>query len=57
VEIQPITILEAYKQRNKEAIEHLQVNKCIECGLCSYTCPSKIHLTEAMRQSKRFIRK
>ena len=57
VEIQPITILEAYKQRDKEAIETLQVNKCIECGLCSYTCPSKIHLTEAMRQSKRFIRK
>ena len=57
VDIQPIQIMNAYKERDKEMIEALEVNKCIECGLCSFTCPSKIHLTEAMRQAKRFIRK
>lgn len=57
VDIQPVQIMNAYKQRDKEAVEALDVNKCIECGLCSYTCPSKIHLTETMRQAKRFIKK
>lgn len=57
VSIQPVQIMNAYKDRDKEAIEALNVNKCIECGLCSFTCPSKIHLTETMRQAKRFIRK
>lgn len=57
VNIQPVQIMNAYKERDKEAVEALGVNKCIECGLCSFTCPSKIHLTETMRQAKRFIRK
>ncbi|MCF7931071.1 MAG: 4Fe-4S binding protein, partial [Acholeplasmataceae bacterium] len=34
-----------------------QVNKCIECGLCSFVCPSKIHLTEYMRLGKRYASK
>ncbi len=56
VDIQPVSIMNAYKQRDKEVIISLDVNRCIECGLCSYTCPSKIHLTEYMRQAKRFIK-
>ncbi len=56
VDIQPVQIMNAYKQRDKEAIEKLDVNRCIECGLCSFVCPSKIHLTEYMRQAKRFIK-
>ncbi len=56
VDIQPVQIMNAYKQRDKDAIINLEVDKCIECGLCSYTCPSKIHLTEFMRQAKKFIK-
>lgn len=56
VDIQPVQIMNAYKQRDKVAIENLNVNACIECGLCSYVCPSKIHLTEYMRQAKRLSR-
>jgi electron transport complex protein RnfC len=57
VDLQPVQIMNAYKDRDKDAINALGVNKCIECGLCSFTCPSKIHLTETMRQAKRFIKK
>lgn len=57
VEIQPTQIMNAYKSRDKDAINTLNVNKCIECGLCSYVCPSKIHLTEYMRLAKRFANK
>lgn len=28
---------------------------CIECGACSYTCPSKRHLLQSMRTSKKNI--
>lgn len=57
VDLQPVQIMNAYKERDKDALNDLGVNKCIECGLCSFTCPSKIHLTETMRQAKRFIKK
>lgn len=56
VDIQPVQIMRAYQQKDKEAINNLEVNKCIECGLCSYTCPSKIHLTEYMRLAKLLIK-
>ena len=56
-DLKPAQILQAYKTRDKEALEHLDVSKCIECGMCSYTCPAKIHLTETMRQAKRFIKR
>ena len=29
--------------------------KCIECGMCTYICPSKINVTEGIRQAKRFL--
>ncbi|MFA5719734.1 MAG: RnfABCDGE type electron transport complex subunit C [Acholeplasmataceae bacterium] len=57
VDIKPVQIMDAYKVRDKEALEKLDVNRCIECGLCSYTCPSNIHLTEIMRQAKRFLKR
>lgn len=56
VSIQPVQIMNAYKNKDKETVRILEVNKCIECGLCSYVCPSKIHLTEYMRLGKRLIK-
>ena len=41
---------------DKEFLKELSVNKCIECGLCSFVCPSKIHLTDHMRSGKRMLR-
>ena len=32
------------------------VMDCIECGLCTYICPSKIAVTENVRRAKNFIR-
>ena len=54
--IQPVQIMNAFKRKDKEAIERLNIKNCIECGMCSYTCTSKIHLTEYMRKAKRLIR-
>jgi electron transport complex protein RnfC len=30
----------------------LDAMKCVECGICTYVCPSKIEVTEAVRQGK-----
>ena len=34
----------------------LDVMNCIECGLCTYVCPSKIEVTENVRRAKTFVR-
>jgi electron transport complex protein RnfC len=28
---------------------------CIECGLCTYICPSKLDVTEGVRRAKRYM--
>lgn len=53
--LQPVLIMQAYKNKDKEALKMLGVKKCILCGMCSYTCTSKIHLTEIMRKAKKMI--
>lgn len=57
VDIQPTQIMNAYKNKDKDALKMLEVKKCMECGLCSFVCPSKIHLTEYMRLGKRLASK
>lgn len=51
--LQPVRINNAAKTGNVDALEKLCVNDCIECGLCTYICPSKINVTEGIRRAKR----
>ncbi len=55
VNLQPVLINNALSARNKEALNNLNVKNCVECGLCSYVCTSKIDLTKNMRLSKRMV--
>ena len=52
--LEPV-LLQAYKNKDKEALKMLGIKKCILCGMCSYTCTSKIHLTEIMRRAKKMV--
>ena len=45
----------AAKVVDKAALNKLSVMDCIECGMCTYVCPSKIDVTENVRKGKRFI--
>lgn len=36
--------------------EKLNVNACIECGTCSYVCPAKRPLVQAVRLAKKTLR-
>ena len=52
--LHPVLVMKAMKTMpvNKEKIKSLNVLSCMECGLCSYSCTSKIPLTDYMRRAK-----
>ena len=52
--LQPVQIMQAVKNNDKEALKtKLNIRACILCGMCSYTCTSKIHLTDYCRKAKK----
>ncbi len=52
--LQPVSIMQAVKNNDKEALKgKLNIRACILCGMCSYTCTSKIHLTDYCRKAKK----
>lgn len=55
VNIEPVSIMQAVKRNDKEAMKGLEAFKCIECGLCTYVCTSKIHVTDYIRKAKQLI--
>ncbi|MGI6787345.1 MAG: RnfABCDGE type electron transport complex subunit C [Acholeplasmataceae bacterium] len=55
VGLDPVLIMKAQRARDKDTLMTLDVNKCIECGLCSYICPSKIPLTEEIKKAKKTV--
>ena len=52
--LQPIQIVRAFKLKNKDALKLLGAGKCIECGVCSYVCPSLIDVTDGAKKAKAF---
>jgi electron transport complex protein RnfC len=50
--LQPIEIKLALDSHNNARLLKLDAMKCVECGICTYVCPSKIEVTEAVRQGK-----
>lgn len=56
VKLSPILIKLAYDDKDKEKMVKLHADMCMECGLCSYICPSRIELTEAVGKAKKVVR-
>ena len=52
VHLEPMQIMNAVKALDKERIKKLNPLRCIECGLCTYTCTSKIAVTDYIRKAK-----
>ena len=50
--LQPIQILRANKVKDKDTLKKLGADKCIECGICSFVCPSFINVTEGAIKGK-----
>lgn len=54
--LQPVQIMQAVRNNDKEALKtKLNIRACILCGMCSYTCTSKIHLTDYCRKAKKMV--
>jgi electron transport complex protein RnfC len=50
VSIQPAGLLDAAQQNDPQLAEHYGVRSCIDCGICSYVCPSRLPLLGAIRE-------
>jgi electron transport complex protein RnfC len=55
--LSPIEIKRAFDGKNNDKLVELRAEKCIQCGLCSYVCPSRIELTEATTKSRSIVLK
>ena len=38
--------------KDDKKLKDLDPKRCIECGLCSYICPSKIEVREFVKEAK-----
>lgn len=54
--LMPINIEKFAKVKNIEALKHSGVMVCMECGCCSYSCPSGRPLVQYMRLAKQIIK-
>lgn len=54
VGLKPVEIMNTMKSMpvDKEKVKFLNPLKCIECGLCSYSCTSKIPVTDYIKRAK-----
>ncbi|MFD1901372.1 hypothetical protein GQR36_17635 [Enterococcus termitis] len=55
VNLQPISISNAYRAGDIEETKRLGVLNCIDCGACSYICSSKIDILGDIRAVKQKV--
>lgn len=53
--LMPNRIARAYKIKDTEALNALDVRTCMECGCCSYVCPAKKDLVGTNKLSKALL--
>ena len=53
--LNPIKLVELWERGEKEEFLKFGGKRCIECGLCSYVCPSKIEVANKIVTGKTFI--
>jgi electron transport complex protein RnfC len=51
--IQPAGLLEASQREDMMLAEKYGLEACIECGVCSYVCPSHLPLLDGIRKLHR----
>jgi electron transport complex protein RnfC len=49
VRIHPAGLLEAAQRQDPDLADHHGLDACIECGICTYVCPSQLPLLEGIR--------
>jgi electron transport complex protein RnfC len=54
--LMPSLFEKAYDRKDKETLNRLRINLCMNCGSCSYVCPAKRNLAEKNQLAKAFAR-
>ncbi|MDE6149474.1 MAG: electron transport complex subunit RsxC [Ruminococcus sp.] len=52
--LMPTELEKAYDRRDREMLNKLKINLCMNCGSCSYVCPAKRSLAEKNQLAKGF---
>ena len=52
----PLELNRSALKGDADSLNKLSVATCIECGCCSFVCPAKIHLVQAIRLGKTQVR-
>jgi len=52
----PVRINNAEAVGDVKLLQKLRADQCIECGMCTYVCPSKIEVTESVRRGKALLK-
>jgi electron transport complex protein RnfC len=55
-DLQPVQIMNAVKKKDMESLKAFNPKNCIECGLCSYVCTSKIDVTDWVKKGKAMVK-
>ena len=55
LDLMPVSIENAYKAKDVEALKSLKVMLCMNCGCCSYACPAHRPLAEINQLAKGLI--
>jgi electron transport complex protein RnfC len=53
--LEPTTLMKAAKKRDWAKAGAYDVTSCMECGCCSYVCPSMIPLVQYIRLAKQYV--
>ena len=56
IRLSPIEIHKAYIARNTARLDELMADLCVECGTCSYVCPSKQPLVQSTHLARALLR-
>ena len=53
--LEPTTLMKAAKKRDWAKARDYDITSCMECGSCSYVCPSMIPLVQYIRLGKQYV--
>ena len=56
IRLSPIDIHKAYLARDVKRLDELMADLCVECGTCSYVCPSKQPLVQSTHLARAMLR-
>jgi electron transport complex protein RnfC len=53
--LEPTTLMKAAKKSDWAKAKEYDITSCMECGCCSYVCPSMIPLVQYIRMAKQYV--